>query len=44
MRETVEFRIAEERARKFLEPDVGVRLGTPFARWYCPCMTSAFNG
>lgn len=36
MRETIEFRIAEERARKFLEPDLGVRLGDSIRKVVLP--------
>ena len=36
MRETVEFRIAEERARMYLEPDMGVRLGDSIRKVVLP--------
>jgi hypothetical protein len=36
MRETIEFRIAEERARQFLEPDLGVPLGEALRKIVLP--------
>ncbi|MDC0708055.1 hypothetical protein POL68_06195 [Stigmatella sp. ncwal1] len=36
MHETIEFRIAEDRARKFLEPDLGVPLGESLRKIVLP--------